>query len=275
MILVSCRKNFDSDKFLTANLQIRDYPAPDNLGNFSELAGADLQAQARNRHVCILVHGYSNTLPDVRNAYVQLQTRMAAAQIAGPDGYGLVLGFTWPGWWGPHFPIARHSANYAARYLLQLINILRPVVLSLDIQTHSLGARVALGALKKPDRVFIDSLLLTAPAVDNTSFAPGREFRSSLGACKHCFVYHSGRDDVLRRLFPMGDGVNSICPALGLNGPRHRDTTLRQNPNLYVVDCTACVAEHSGYRKAGPYYRHWARLLSGTSMPRIDSLPPT
>lgn len=252
MILASCRKNFDSDKFLTADLQIRDYHTPDNPGDFSELDATGLQAQARNRHVCILVHGYSNTLPDVLKAYVQLQTRMKEAQIVGPDGYGLVLGFTWPGWWGPEFPIARHSANYAARYLLQLLNTLRPVVLSLDIQTHSLGARVALGALKRPDRVFIDSLLLTAPAVDNTSFAPGREFRSSLGACKHCFVYHSGRDSVLRRFFPVGDGVNSICPALGLNGPRRPVTALKQNPNLYVVDCTACVAEHSAYRQAAP-----------------------
>lgn len=269
MILASCRKNFDSDNFLAAGLQFRDYPAS---GRPLDLTLADLQAQARDRHVCILVHGYSSPLTGVLGAYAELLTGMKTSSVSGPTNYGLVIGFTWPGWWGPEFPIARHSANYAARYLLQLINTLRPVVHSLDIQTHSLGARVALGALRKPERVFIDNLFLSAPAVDNTSLQPGREFHESLDACSRCFVYHSGRDNVLRRWFPAGDFINSACPALGLNGPRRPATALKQNPNLYVIDCTSCVPGHSAYRKAAPYYAHWARVLSGTSLERIETL---
>lgn len=274
MIIASCRKDFDSNKFLTADFQLRDYPAPSRPNDFHEVTRSALQARATNRHVCILVHGYSNPLAGVLGAYAEMQTRMADAQIAGPDGYGLVLGFTWPGWWGPGFPLARHSANYAARYLLLLINTLRPVAHSLDVQTHSLGARVALGALRRRERVFIDNLLLTAPAVDNTAFAPGREFKASLDACNRCFVYHSRRDAVLRKWYPAGDFINSICPALGRNGPRRPDTTLQQNSNLYLVDCAACVAEHSGYRKAAAYYNHWSRVLSGSPLPRSDTLPP-
>lgn len=269
MILASCRKNFDSDKFLTADLQLRDYSA---TGDPQDLAIADLQAKARNRHVCILVHGYSNPLPDVIGAYAELQTGMKTAGVIGPANYSLIVGFTWPGWWGPEFPIARHSANYAARYLLQLINALRPFVHSLDIQTHSLGARVALGALRKPEKAFVDNLLLSAPAVDNTCFQPGREFHKSLDACNRCFVYHSGRDDVLRRWFPAGDFINSACPALGLNGPRRFQNLSKKALNLYVIDCTARVAAHSAYRKTPAYYAHWARVLSGAPLPRTDTL---
>ena len=269
MILASCRKNFDSDKFLAADLQFRDYPA--NSGP-QDLALADLQAKARDRHVCILVHGYSNPLSGVIGAYAGLQAGLDDVGLLRPPNYGLLVGFTWPGWWGPEFPLARHSANYAARYLLQLINALRPVVHSLDIQTHSLGARVALGALRKPEKAFVDNLLLSAPAVDNTCFQLGREFHKSLDACNRCFVYHSGRENVLRRWFPAGDFINSACPALGLNGPRRFQNLSKKVSNLYVIDCTACVAEHSAYRKTPAYFAHWARVLSGTPLPRTEPL---
>ena len=272
MIIASCRKDFDSDKFLSADLRYRDYSSS---GGPRDLALPDLQAKARDRHVCILVHGYSNPLPGVIDAYATLQTSMKTFGIIGPANYGLVVGFTWPGWWGPHFPIARRSANYSGRYLLQLISALRSDAHTLDIQTHSLGARVALGALRNPKKAFVDNLLLSAPAVDNTSFQPGREFHDSLDGCNRCFVYHSGRDDVLRRWFPAGDFINSACPALGLNGPRRPTTALKQHSNLYVIDCSACVPEHSAYRKTTAYYAHWARVLSGAPLPRTESLPPS
>lgn len=215
MIITSCRKGFDSDKFLAKGLQIRNYPHPDKPDEFTKLSLAKLKAKAKNKHVCILVHGYSNPLPGVLNAYGELQKRMKKVGIATHPAYGLLVGFTWPGWWGPEFPLARHSANYAARALRKLIHDLRPEALSIDIQTHSLGARVALGALKNPKTVFIDNLMLTAPAVDNTVFKPGREFHHALDACNRCFVYHSKRDTVLKIYYPAGDFFDSVCPALG------------------------------------------------------------
>ena len=272
MIIASCRKYFDSNKFLSADLQYRDYSASSGP---RDLALPDLQAKARDRHVCILVHGYSNPLPGVIDAYTALQTSMKTFGIIGPANYGLVVGFTWPGWRGPQFPFARRSANNAGRYLLQLISALRSDAHSLDIQTHSLGARVALGALRNPKKAFVDNLLLSAPAVDNTSFQPGREFHNSLDACNRCFVYHSDQDDVLRRWFPAGDFINSACPALGLNGPRRSATALKQHPNLYVINCSACVSEHSAYRRATPYYAHWAQVLSGAPLPRTETLSPS
>jgi len=272
MILASCRKNFVSEKFLSADLQFRDYPALDQSTNFSALTLANLQAKARDRHVCLLVHGYSNPLGNVLGAYAELQTRMESAGILGLFNYGLLVGFTWPGWWGPGFPIARTSAERAGKHLRQLVNDLRPAALSIDIQTHSLGARVALAALKPPKGVFVDNLLLSAPAVDCTILQPGREFHESRDACNRCLVYHSRRDAVLKKLFPCGDAADSIQPALGLNGPRRPVSALKQNPNLYVIDCTSCVPDHGGYRKAAQYYAHWSRVLSGNVLARSEKL---
>ena len=270
MILASCRKNFDSNQYLAAELLYRDYSAS---GSFRPRDLADLQAKVRNRHVCILVHGYSNPLPDVLGAYAELQTRMEAAGIAAPFNYGLILGFTWPGWRGPGFPIARTAAEKAGKHLRRLVTALRLAApLSVDIQTHSLGARVALAALKPPAGIFVDNLLLSAPAVDCTILQPGREFHDSLSACNRAWVYYSRRDAVLRKLFPVGDAADGITRALGLNGPRRPAQALQQHPNLYLVDGTACIPEHSAYRKTPAYYAHWARILSGDSLPRTGTL---
>jgi esterase/lipase superfamily enzyme len=272
MIIVSCRKHFDSDTSLSRCLQIRDVPAPTHPEDSDRLFIDDLQARARNRHICILIHGYSNPLPDVLDAYVDLQTRMEAAHIAGPNGYGLIVGFTWPGLRGAAYPLARQKANRSARHLLRLINHLRSVAFTIDIQTHSLGARVALGALRDPSQVFIDNLLLTAAAVDSTVFQPGREFRHALKACSRCFVYYSRHDAVLRKFYPVGDAIDGIAPALGLNGPRRPKTTLKQHPNLTLINCAACIPDHSAYRQATPYYAHWQHVLSGEPLPRYDSI---
>lgn len=271
MIIASCRKYFDSNRFLAADLRYRDVSA---AADAPDLTLAGLRIQARNRHVCILVHGYGNPLPDVVAAYAELHAGMKAAGVVGPANYGLVVGFTWPGWRGPAFPIARAAANKAGRHLRRLVERLRPAALSIDVQTHSLGARVALAALTPPGGIFVDNLLLAAPAVDRTLLESGREFHAALDACNRCFVYHSRRDAVLRKFYPLGDAADGIVHALGLNGPRRPAAAFRQHPNLYVVDCTACVPDHGAYRQAAPWHAHWARVLSGAPLPRAEALKP-
>ncbi len=266
MIVVSCRQGFASDCALAGRLLVREYPDPARPGEFQSMGLPDLRARAAGQGVCILVHGYNTKLNDVLAAYGEMQERL------GPPGYGLTLGFAWPGWTRVAFLFARRAANQAGLFLRDLVNELRPTARAVDVQTHSLGARVALSALRKKEGTAIAQLLLSAPAVDHTILEPGRFFHPALRSCARCVVYHSRHDKILRQAYPVGDSPDGIQPALGLKGPRSRAITLQHCPNVHVVDCSATVRDHGGYRRADSYYQHWQRVASGAALERYEKL---
>jgi esterase/lipase superfamily enzyme len=275
MIVVSCRRHFDSNRRLAPALQVREYPDPARSGDWRAATLDDLIGRAAGRRVCVLVHGYNNALSAILEAYAELHGRMADAGLTGPDGYGLVAGFAWPGFTGPEYPAARATANRAGLHLRALLQPLAAAAAAVDVEAHSLGARVALSALRKQDAVRIGCLRLLAAAVDYSILDPGRVFHSSLESCARAVVYHSRRDRTLRRAYPVGDLADGIQQALGCIGPRRPARALAACPNLYIVDCTAAVGDdHSGYRKSAACLAHWRRLLAGAPLPRTETLAP-
>jgi esterase/lipase superfamily enzyme len=273
MYVVSCRESFTSDRSVCDVNQVRNYTNPANHDVFQEMTMDELAERAANKHVCILVHGYRNPMQNVMDAYWQMTQKMADVGISGPNGYGLVIGFAWPGrTLKLGYFVAPVNARKAAPRLLELINALRGKAHSVDVQTHSLGARVALTALKDPNKVYVDNLLLSAPAVDRDLLEDGKDFHSSTKSCNRCFVYHSKYDKVLKLTYPLADVSGGLAKAIGLSGPRSKVRTEADTPNVHVVDCAARVKEHSGYRKADQYYEHWAHVLSGGPMSRYDEL---
>lgn len=273
MYVVSCRKDFTSDRVLGKENLFRNYTNPAKPDVFQDVTLEEILERATNKHVAILVHGFNNEMPEVMAAYWKLVTRMSDSGVSGPEGYGLVLGFTWPGFAtkAGFFP-ALSTARRAGPFLGSLINIVRGVAHTVDVQTHSLGARVALTALKDPRKIFIDNLLLSAPAVDNHVLEPEESFHSSLSSCNRCLVYHSKRDNVLKFAFPLGDVTDGIHTALGLKGPRSKSVTLQKCPNVYVVDCSLRVGGHSDYKETSQYFDHWKQVLSGGPLSRYDEL---
>jgi len=273
MIVVSCRKGFDSNAIAAKENQYRNYTNPNNPASFKDLTLTDVLTAATNKHVVILVHGFNNPIENVLRAYWELVQNMKDNEVTGPTGYGLVIGFAWPGFQSSlgFFP-SRLTAKKSAPFLIDLINRVRAVAHTVDVETHSLGARVALIALANPKKVFVDNLLLTAAAVDNNLLEPDKAFLESLNSCNRCFVYHSGKDPVLKVAYLIGDVADGIKKALGLNGPRNRKITIDKCPNTYVVDCTARVDSHGAYRKVKQFYGHWKQVLSGGAMSRYDEL---
>lgn len=273
MYVVSCRRGFDSDRRLASANRYRNYTDPSDSSAFAEVTLTKLLEAAANRHVCVLVHGFNNNMTEVMNAYWEMVTRMSATGVTGPDGYGLVIGFTWPGMaTSPGYFAAVATATKSGPRLLDLIHQLRSVAHSVDVQTHSLGARVALTALQDPAQVFIDQLLLSAPAVDHHLLEPGRKFFAATNSCNRCLIFHSKKDPVLGGAYWVGDITDGIHPALGLKGPRNKSITLSKTANVYVVDCSARVREHSGYRKTNAYFQHWKQTLKGGPLSRYDEL---
>jgi len=273
MYVVSCRKNFTSNVSTAKANQVRNYTNPGSHKEFQELSMDALLQAAANKHICLLVHGFNNPIENVTKSYWDLVSGLAAPGLSGPAGYGLVIGFTWPGSRTPlgYFG-AVSKANRSAPFLRELINALRTVAMTVDVQTHSLGARVALRAMEDPTKVFVDNLITTAAAVDNNILEPGETFFDAVTACNRCFVYHSKNDPVLKGGFWIGDILDGAHAALGLKGPRSKAVTLDKSPSVYVVDCSARVTTHGGYRHASQYYDHWKQILAGGPMNRYDEL---
>ncbi len=273
MIIASCRKNFTKDAGLADKTAYRNYTNPTSINAFKDLTRDEVLEQATNKHICIFVHGFKNPMENVMNAYWQLAQTMKDSEVTGPAAYGLVIGFAWPGFQTAigFFP-ALLTSKKAAPFLRDLINDLRTVALSVDVQTHSLGARVAFTALSNPKKTFVDNLITTAAAVDNNKLELDKDFHAALGSCNRCFVYHSKNDPVLKIGFTIGDIFDGIHKALGLTGPASKAKTLKDCPNVFVVDCSARVDSHGGYRKAKQYFDHWKDLLSGKAMSQYDEL---
>ncbi|HZS05551.1 MAG TPA: alpha/beta hydrolase [Blastocatellia bacterium] len=272
MILISCRKDFsDSRAFSDRNL-IRNYPFLPRLDQFEELDEMNLAEQMRGKHVLILIHGFRNPLQNVATAYQRLLKGMIDSGLMGDTGYGLVLGFAWPGFATPlgFFP-AVPFANRSAGFFRALLELASRNARTVDVQTHSLGARVALQALAGGTEGFVDNLILTAPAVDDEVLEPGEEFNGALAECRRCLVYHTERDNTLRFAFRIGDAPE-FDRALGWKGPQHPDIIESECPEVFVIDCRNVVRSHGGYRAAGAYYEHWSRVLGEVPLPRFETL---
>jgi len=270
MILVSCRKHFDSNQ-LFGDLHLRRYADLSNTQQFEEITEGTLADEVTDRHVLVLVHGYRNPLKNVAAAYKKLESELRTRGLIGPGNYDLAIGFLWPGF-ATHigFFAAVPWANRSASYFRSLMQLLNSNAHTVDIQTHSLGARVALQALNFEHEAFADNLMLTAPAVDNECLEPKQEFNNALASCRRCLVYHSGRDSVLKIAYRIG----SIDKALGYKGPEHPAIIETECPEVFVVDCTAVVNSHGGYRAASEVYDQWTRVLDETPLPRFEALKP-
>jgi esterase/lipase superfamily enzyme len=272
MILISCRKDFTNSRSFADRNAIRNYPFLPRLDRFEELDETNLAEQVQGKHVLILVHGFRNSLEKVGASYQRVLQGLIDSSLMGESGYGIVLGFTWPGFETAlgFFP-AVPSANRSAGFFRQLLELASRNARTVDVQTHSLGARVALQTLAGGTEGFIDNLMLTAAAVDDEVLEPGQEFHAALVTCRRCLVYHTERDRTLKIAFRIGDAPE-FDRALGWKGPQHPKIIERDCPDVFVIDCKNVVKSHGGYRDAGAYYEHWSRVMREVPLERFELL---
>jgi len=268
MILASCRKHFDSNHFFE-DLQVRLYPDLGDITRFTPMSQGELAESVRDQHVLVLVHGYRTPIEAVADAYQFVEQELITRGLIGPGNYDMALGFIWPGFeTRVGFFLAVPSANRSASAFRSLLKILNSSAHTVDVQTHSLGARVALQSMAFEHEVFVDNLMLTAAAVDNECLEPRKEFNNALESCRRCLVYHSSKDSVLK----IGYRIGALDRALGLHGPENPNIVLTKCPDVFVVDCSAVVPAHGAYRKSGEMYEHWARVLAEKPLKRFEKL---
>jgi hypothetical protein len=272
MILISCRKDFSNSRKFSDRNAIRNYPFLPKLDQFEELDEMNLALQMQGKHVLILIHGFRNPMRNVVASYQRVLKGLIDANLMGEAGYDLVLGFTWPGFETAlgFFP-AVPFANRAAGFFRQLLELASRNARTVDVQTHSLGARVALQTLGGGTEGFIDNLMMAAAAVDDEVLEPRREFHAALQECRRCIVYHTEKDNVLKISYRLGDAPN-FDRALGWKGPQRPQIIEAECPDVFVVDCKQVVNSHGAYRSAGAYYEHWSRVLREIPLPRFETL---
>lgn len=196
----------------------------------------------------ILVHGYHTSESSAGQSYDTIRAAMPDVEMTG---------YLWPG--GEiaiDYPLAVCRATEAGWRLRDMLNG-QLGISNLDVQTHSLGARVALEALRYTG-ISIRHLILSAPAVNRDVLDDGGEFDSVLKNCASVNVFCSRNDPVLARDYPLGSFGGQ---ALGMSGP----VVIR--PRVRVFDCSEVVTEHGGYRYAPEYYAAWKAIRDGSAAP--------
>lgn len=257
MLIISSRKNFTNPDVLSKKgHQFReiDLASDSTLRKFSSLD--DFISEITGKRALILVHGYNNEQDEVYDAYAVIE-KMIGQHMA--DEFDLVIGYSWPGgdrgleWWA-----SKRRANAVARRFRFLIEALSPALQSLDVMSHSLGARVVLKAMKQAsDTTLIRNYHCTAPAVDNEVLEQGEEFFDSVSKIGSLYVFHSKRDGVLASAYRIAELDN----ALGLYGPEDKQYIQEETDNIFVANCKRQIDSHGAYKRCQAMYNYIAANL--------------
>ncbi|MFY9611520.1 MAG: alpha/beta hydrolase [Blastocatellia bacterium] len=270
--MISSRKNFWQATSFSNKEAFRntDLASPNDPG--IEISEADFYAAITGKRLYLLIHGYNNDEGAIRSSYGVIEQMMIAHGLLGAGSpYETVIGYVWPG--GDlrvSYAFAKRRAEKVAPRVQKLLLSIAStsVATSLDINTHSLGARVALQSLKGLPGKPIGSLFMLAPSVDDESIENGEKFYSSTQACNGAYVFHSKFDPVLGTFFPLAD----FDHALGLNGPEDAASIINHSPNVKVVNCKNVIKSHSGYKNEPKVYQYMLNELTGTPAEQFYTL---
>ena len=260
MLIASSRSDFtDPDRLLDSGHLYADVDLAG--GEVQRLDGFEDVAKVINdARVLLLVHGYNNEHEEVLDAYRTVQENVGSHLRAQ---YDHVLGYSWPGGdYGWEWTQAKSRANAVATRFWRLTEELSQSARSLDVMSHSLGARVVLKALKavQAQTTPVRNYFCLAAAVDNEALETGKEFTGSRRGAESIFVLHSNKDKVLSIAYRFRE----FDRALGLSGPEDRVYIEKETPNVFVLNCKRQVERHGGYKGCEGVYRYMSTALAGS-----------
>jgi esterase/lipase superfamily enzyme len=275
MFVVSCRKDFWSATEFAPTDEIRELDL--DTGHGPVITPADFLAALAHRQITVLVHGYNNERLDVLDAYrtIDAQMRLLGFLGAAHAPYEVLVGFAWPGGaTGVSFPFARGRADDTAPRFGRLLADLHGCGATVDLNTHSLGAHVALEALREASSQVVRNAWHFASAVDNESIEHGERYFDASRQSARCYVFHSKNDPVLRVWYRIGDLFN-FDTALGDSGPEDPRTIMDHSPHVTVINCKDIVTSHGGYRSSGQVWSFMAQELTSPTTEQFVTLKKT
>jgi len=189
-------------------------------------AGTSEDALRLAPHVTFLVHGFNVSRPQGQETLARLATMLPSA--AGDA----VVGVCWPGdsWANfASYPLEGNDADDTAVSLARFIDRVLLAGTPLSFVSHSLGARVVLGTVKKlGSRYPVSQVCTMAAAIDDDSLANPRDYAAIMPRIGRLAVLASHKDRVLRFAYPIGDLIQAFVffrkdrpgGALGFHGAR-------------------------------------------------------
>lgn len=199
----------------------------------------ELGRRTAGQRVVVLIHGYSNALSGASEAYDGIAKRLG-------DLYDVAIFFYWPGSLPKiGFHAAWRRADDAGALLRSILEVLAPRYI--DVQTHSLGARVW-GWCAFPFRLSV----LAGAAIPDDSLCFGGKYAKATADSGRVLVAHSRNDGVLGWAYRASWG--GFKRALGHAGPA-KDRQVW--PNVWPVDVSKDVDGHSKYKDSPIMYRAW------------------
>lgn len=258
MIIISSRKSFNNPDILSdSGHEYREVDLLDNNLVRKIESESQLLSEFSGKRILMLVHGYNNEQDEVYDAYSVIEEKVYSHL---EKDFDFVVGYSWPGgdkgleWW-----TSKKRANAVARRFRFLIEKISDNASSIDLMSHSLGARVVLKALKQSSQeTIVRNYYCTAPAVDNEVLEKGEEFYDSVKKCESLFVFHSKKDRVLSGLYRIAELDN----ALGLCGPEDKNYIQNKTKNIYVANCKKHVDSHGAYKRSDAIYKYIASSLA-------------
>ena len=186
-----------------------------------ELSEQDFVARAAGRDILFATHGFNVNFQDGARSLGRLEEML---QLPPSAFYVAVL---WPGdFWIPavNYPFEGADAKDSGRRLAAFCNRRLGAARSISFVTHSLGARLALEAVKNLDRK-ARAVCLTAAAVDDDCLTA--EYQTAFANADVISLLASRKDRVLQLAYPVGDPIGDLLNlgqspfrrALGRRGP--------------------------------------------------------
>lgn len=180
-----------------------------------------LIADVAGRDVLLAIHGYNNSEIEAVCALTRLSQALKLPVTA------IFIGVIWPGDSLAGFisyPFEKPTARFSGQYLGEFCNQKLNATASISFVSHSLGARVALEAIRHLDRDTRSACLMAA-AIERNCLE--KEYADAFAKIGATYLLASRNDWVLQRAFPFGNIIghlldptsNPISKALGFEGP--------------------------------------------------------
>lgn len=261
MYIISSRRDFyNPDELMPSGHTIKEIDLSDDSDARSFSDVDEFLPTIAQRRVLMLVHGYNNEQDEIYDAYSIIEDKIRTHLNSEYDD---IVGYVWPGgdakldWWQ-----AKRSANGVARRFRRLVNRLSGSAESLDLMSHSLGARVILKAMKQAQsnngKAPIRNYYCTAASVDDEVFEPREEFHRMNDRFAQIHIFHSRRDRVLKLAYGIAEGD----VALGLSGPEDRSYIQNSTNNVFVINCKKKIRKHGHYKHSDDVYSYIARAFA-------------
>ncbi len=255
----------------------------DALADPPAMASVDwtaLPTLVRAKTVFLAAHGFNVSYEAGLRSLARLEAAIA------PSSTEIFLGVLWPGDWvvpAINYPFEDGVASQAGAFLGDFMNRWLASARSVNMLSHSLGARVVLAAIKSSQRR-IARACITAGAVNAGCL--NEEFAAAAANCDSLVTLSSRADQVLEFAYPPGD---LLADVLDPDHPPFETALGREGPNLPYASfvrpyeiADADGFDHSDYfppgdivgaPQASAKWRQSAQFISATLRGRPTSWP--